>query len=489
MTFVVNPLCRVTIVSPHTRMDVALPAHIPLVELQAELLAQSAASPDGEGFVEEGVEVGGWTLARLGEPPMDPDLSCAQLGIADGEELYFRPAPDTAPAAVFDDVVDAVATAAVDRAGAWRSTDTRRVGLVAGSLAIVAALVTAAGVPGPGTTAVVVVCGLVGLAGAWALERAFGMSGPAVLTGSLGVLAGFLGGTLVVAEGRFLTEYGAAQWLAGGCAAIVFSVIATLTVNRPTPPFLASLTAGIGLALGAALCLWFDVPAAASAAVITGVALLAIPALPMLSYRLAKLPLPDVPTNPEELRGEIDFADDEGDRLLARSDFSDAYLAGLLAGCAAVMTVAVMVLAATPTVPATVLAAVVSMLMLVKSRDFHTVRMRVPVLVVGFAGPATLAAVGAAALPPTQRLFIVAGALAAGAVVLFIHALGVAGRRIPPLWGRIGDVLHIVLAVAVIPLTLWVWDLYWWIRTILAAVSEPAVPLRVTRSAPRGVVG
>ncbi|MGH8880552.1 MAG: EsaB/YukD family protein, partial [Stackebrandtia sp.] len=143
MAYTADGLCKVTIVSPHTRMDVALPSHIPLAELQAELLEQAAASPEGEYFVTDGVAAGGWTLARLGHAPLDPDLSCAQLAIADGEELYFRKAGDSAPAAVFDDVVDAVATAAANRSGPWRNSTTRHIGLIAAAGAIGVAVWTA----------------------------------------------------------------------------------------------------------------------------------------------------------------------------------------------------------------------------------------------------------------------------------------------------------------------------------------------------------
>lgn len=114
-------LCRVTIVAPHTRMDVALPAQVPLVELQTELLVHAASGPDGEYFVDDGIGVGGWALARLGEPALDAELSCAELGIIDGEELFFRPVEDAVPGIIFDDVVDAVSVAGVRRSGVWDS--------------------------------------------------------------------------------------------------------------------------------------------------------------------------------------------------------------------------------------------------------------------------------------------------------------------------------------------------------------------------------
>ncbi|HIW62644.1 MAG TPA: type VII secretion integral membrane protein EccD [Candidatus Stackebrandtia excrementipullorum] len=466
MTFVANPLCRVTVVSPHTRMDVALPAHIPLAELQADLLAHAAASPDGEEFVNEGVEAGGWTLARLGEAPLDPDLSCAQLGIADGEELYFRATPETAPATIFDDVVDAVATAAEDRAGGWRARDTRIAGLTLATLATVGAVATALGAPSAGTAALLLIGGLLGVGAAWALDRAFNLPGPAVLMGALGILTGTAGAAMVAAGDRFVTEYGAPQWLAAGCGAVVYAAVAMLAVNRPVPQFHSALVSSIGLVVGSGLCTWFNVDVAAAASAVAGLTLAVIPALPMISYRIAKLPLPDVPTSPEELRGDIEFADGQGDRLLTRSDHADDYLAGALTGCAAIIGAATMLLGVTDTVPAVILAGIFAALMLLKSRNFHTIRLRVPMLAAGFAGPAAIAGAGVAALAPEYRLPLVAGGLALLALILIVHALAAAGRKLSPLWGRTGDIFHILLAVAVIPMTLWVWGLYWWVRTI-----------------------
>lgn len=466
MTFVSSGLCRVTVVAPHTRMDVALPAAVPLVELQAELLAQVAASPDGGYFINDGVAAGGWTLARIGGAPLDGDLSCAQLGISDGEELHFRSAQDTAPAAVFDDVVDAVATAAANRSGPWRRSSTRRFGLIAAMLALISAVVTAAAGADGLSAALVLTAGLAGLAAAWALDRAFQLPGPAILLGTAGIFCGLIGGGLVVADGRWITEYGAPQLLSAGCVAVAYALIANLAVSGPVPAFHAALVSGSALALGAGLRDWTGMTTAGAAATVAGLALLAIPMLPMISYRLARLPLPDIPTTPAELRADIDFADEQGEQLLARSNYSDEYFTGMLTACAGVIAVAVTVLALDSRLPALLLCVALSMLMLLKARNFTSVRLRLPMLVAGFVGPGALALTAALSMSGPLRLGVVSGGLAAVAIALLIYSLAVAGKKLSPVWGRTGDIAHILLAVSVIPLTLWVWGAYWWIRTI-----------------------
>jgi hypothetical protein len=64
------------------------------------------------------------------------------------------------------------------------------------------------------------------------------------------------------------------------------------------------------------------------------------------------------------------------------------------------------------------------------------------------------------------RLAGVLIALLAVTVMSLGYGLGVAGKRISPLWGRTLDILEIVLILAVVPLAAWVWGLYSWIRAI-----------------------
>ncbi|WP_243422424.1 type VII secretion integral membrane protein EccD [Micromonospora globispora] len=113
-------LSRITIVAPRTRMDLALPSDVPLADLLPTLLRYA-----GEDLADEGVRHGGWSLSRLGGQPLDGGRTAAQLGVRDGEVLYFNPRVSAAPEIVFDDVVDAVATATNQRPGTWQVGTTR----------------------------------------------------------------------------------------------------------------------------------------------------------------------------------------------------------------------------------------------------------------------------------------------------------------------------------------------------------------------------
>lgn len=463
-TATASGLCRVTVVAPHTRMDVALPIHVPIAEIQADLLLQAAASPNGEFFVNDGVKSGGWTLARVGEPPLNADLSPAQLILTDGEELYFRLAKDTAPATVFDDVIDAIASAASHRAGKWRPSTTRRVGLTAGALAVAGALFTAATVAGGLAGAVVLSTGAVAIVACWALARGFGQHHAATLLGLIGVGCGLFGGTILLIPDTDMGEIGAVHLLAGGCVGIVYAAVSGLAAERSAPLFHAAAVAGTGLVIGTALRTWFGIPVQAAAATVAVLALAVIPMLPMLSYRVAQLPMPDIPRTPQQLRGDLETLD--GELALKRSARADDYLSSLLGACAVMVGFALPWLGAARTLPAFILCALLAFIVLLKARDFSTLRQRLPLLVAGLTGVGCLALTGALWLEGAWRLGIITGGLIALAAFVFLFSLTIAGKRISPVWGRTGDIVQIILTIAVLPITLWVWGAYWWIRNI-----------------------
>ena len=72
--------CRITVVAPRMRLDIAVPADVPLAALVPTLLLHT-----GEQAIEAGAAHGGWALQRLGEPPLNTDGTCATLGILDGD--------------------------------------------------------------------------------------------------------------------------------------------------------------------------------------------------------------------------------------------------------------------------------------------------------------------------------------------------------------------------------------------------------------------
>jgi len=72
-------LSRVTIVAPATRVDLALPANVPLATLLPTLLRYA-----GEELPDDPAAQAGWVLTRLGGRVLDSGRTAAQLDVRDG---------------------------------------------------------------------------------------------------------------------------------------------------------------------------------------------------------------------------------------------------------------------------------------------------------------------------------------------------------------------------------------------------------------------
>lgn len=459
-TTVGEGLSRVTIVAPGTRMDLALPSDVPLADLLPTLLRYA-----GEDLADEGATHGGWSLRRLGGPPLDTGRTAAELDIHDGEMLYLTPRADAAPEVVFDDVVDAVATATRQRADRWVTADTRRfaVGFTVAALAGGIAAVLFAGPPHLASALVGVGLGLVLLVTATLVSRVGGDSRTGTLFGLVGLAYGGAGGLLLLAGDRSLAELAAPDVLLAATFLVVYGAVGTLAVGDYPQVFLGAAALGVALGVGAAICLVGAAPAAAAAVVGTA-SFATVPAHPMLAYRLARLPLPSIPTDPEDLRRDVTTVD--GRRILALSERAAEYLTGLTVTVAVAVLASVLVLVLDGGLPAVLLAALLAVLLMLRARPMPGRSQRLPVLVCGAIGLGAVTFTWFVTGGTVTRLGLVLGGLLAVAVVSLVYGLAVAGRRISPLWGRTLDILEILMIVAVVPVAAWAAGLYHVVATI-----------------------
>ncbi|MER7270215.1 type VII secretion integral membrane protein EccD [Micromonospora carbonacea] len=451
-------LSRVTIVAPRTRMDLALPADVPLADLLPTLLRYA-----GEDLADEGVRHGGWSLTRLGGQPLDGGRTAAQLGVRDGEVLYFNPRAAAAPEIVFDDVVDAVATATNQRPGSWQVSTTRAFAVLFAAAALSAgALATLfAGPPQlPGAIAALLVAVAL-LVGAAVLSRAAGDSRTGAVLALVGLGYAAVGGLLVLAGDRGLGELAAPHVLLAATAVVVFGAVAALAVGDRLPLFFAAVAVGGAVGFGAVVGLAFSVGAPAAAAVVATVAFATLPALPMAAYRLARLPVPSIPTGPDDLKTDTETVD--GRSVLRRSERADEFLTGLLWTVALLVLGGEVVLALDGRLPAVLLCLVLALLSLLRARPFLGRAQRVPVLLAGGLGLGLTAAATFAAGGAAVRLGVVLGGLVVAAVVSLVYGLTVAGKRISPVWGRLLDIVEVLLIISLVPLAVWVCGLYGWI--------------------------
>lgn len=452
-------LSRVTLVAPRGRVDLALPSDVPVAELLPALIRYA-----GDDITDPARARHGWALTRLGNRALDTARTPAELEVRDGELLYLRPRDANAPDLVFDDVVDAVATATQNRPGRWEAATTRRFGLALGVTALIggAAAVLFAGPPQLPAGAAGLAMAVLLLVTAVVLARAVGDSRTGVAFALLAILYAGVGGLLVFGGDRQLDQLAAPHALVAAALILVFTGIAAVGVADETPVFLGAGVCVVGLLLGSVLCLLTGTSPAGAASALVAVVFGAVPALPMLSYRIAGLPIPSVPSDPEELKHDVSTVDAS---VLPLAERGDTLLTGLL-GAVAVIGACAAILNISAGYPGIALAGLVGALLMARARYFLGQRQRLPLLI---AGAVALAAASIGLfdrLGPTMRLVVILGGLAVVAAISITYALVGAGRKTSPVLGRTFDILEVILILGLVPLAVWVSGLYGWIRTI-----------------------
>ncbi|GAA0922983.1 type VII secretion integral membrane protein EccD [Nonomuraea longicatena] len=454
---VLAPIVHVTIVAPRKRADLALPADIPLPHVLPGLL-RALDELDGDASAAPG-----WALQRLGGPPLDLGQSLGALGVLDGEILYLRPGEAVLPQALFDDVADVVATGVKDGPGQWSAAHTRRLGAggACGLLVFGAFGLMLSGPPWGLTAIVAGVFALLLLATGTIVSRALGAGAAAALIGFAALPYGFLAGLLAPAGDAGLAGLGAPSLLAAfACTALVAAFAATLIADA-MPGFLGTAVAAIVGAIGSAVVMVSGSPAAGVAAVAATVLLAFGPLIPTLSFRMARLPMPAMPTNAEELRGDNQRLDSAA--VLARTRHAQGYVTGLVTGtCLVVMGTQVLLVAEGGWI-ARLMTLTLSLTLFLRARVFHGTGQRLWLICSGFAGLALLAL----SLATTGDGLVAVG-VGVGLLWVALLALGLGiwlpSGKLSPFWGRAGDIVDWLLIVQLFPLALGVLEVYTWVR-------------------------
>lgn len=453
-------LCRLTVRAPERTFDIGVPVDVPIADLLPVLIDYA-----GEDLHEQGLEQGGWAVQRLGQRPLDDEGTPRTLELRDGETLYLRPRHETLPEVAFDDVVDGVGEVLRKRPDSWRPALTRRLLLGLTVTALTAGLIILA-LPGPTVLRAVLCAGLAILliACAGSASRAVGDATGGAVLGIMAVPATALAGALVPSGGEPQVLWGA-RLLAAGAAGAGAAVLALAAVAACAPLFLGALTAALFVALGGAFVVT-GLPLGHAAGILVICVLVFGGFVPGLGFRLSGLRLPVLPTNADQLQEGI--SPQPADQVGTRAVLADSYMTGLFAALGLVSAACVTALLATPGSegwPPAVCACVLSLLLLLHSRNFGSLWQRLAMVLPGAYGLALAAVLTAAQLALGGRLGLTAGLLAAAAVAA-IAAWTVPGRRLVPHWGRIGDLLHTTAAVVLVPLAILVAGVYHQLRAI-----------------------
>ncbi|MEJ2578028.1 MAG: type VII secretion integral membrane protein EccD [Kineosporiaceae bacterium] len=446
-----------TVVAPNTRMDVALPADVPLADLVPTLLRSL-----GEDVADVAPPSGGWSLQRFGEGPFDLGASAAALSVRDGELLYLRPQQAELPEMAFDDVSDAIATA-VGRGTRWGLPDTRRAGM---SLALAALGATALVIlgAGPGWLTPALLAGTVTVAltsTAAVMSRALSDAAAGATLGYAAVGYAALTGLTAFAGHADLAHLGVPSLLGASALALVVAVGLALAVADNVPHFVGVAVVAAFILVTGLLAELAALQAGGAAAVTLVLTLGLVQAVPTLALRMAELPLPSIPFTAEDVRNDDSVV---GVDVLRRTVTADRYVTALLTAVAVVSVGAEVVLAAEQRASSNWMLAVTATVMALRARVF-TGRVQRGSLLVGSAAGVTLLTVsGLHGVPAQLRVLAVAIPLLIAAAVLVAVALRWHGNRVSPVWRRSADILDAIAVTAVIPVALSVLGLYGFVR-------------------------
>lgn len=474
--------CRVTVVAPDSRVDVALPEDIPVADLHPEILRLSGQSPAPGAPV-------GYHLVRRDGTVLDGALSLAAQRILDGELLSLRPFAESLPPAVFDDVSDAVASAVARDRALWTDSLMRAAGLLGGSvlLSLVAFVLWTAdphhdmhGLPG----ILAAVTGVLLLALAAVRARVYDdrASSVALGTGSLANIGVAGSGLLPLVDGEGI---GRLQFLLACAAVLVASVILVIVSPGGDGPFVAFVFAATVGMLVTFAAIITDMEPIETAAVCAPLSVGALAFLPGLSTRFARLPIGFEPprpgaggygSNPEPVApGPID-----AERIAAQARRGHELMVGLVGGCALVAVGSAAVLGFSDNMWGQLLALATGIAMLMRAHLFRYTAQVGCALVAGL-GSLVLLVLGLSLNPPRElmtaaltgdgmaldiRTVWLTTAVAGVAAVITAIGLIVPRKGVTPFWGRFLEIAEACVLLTLIPLCLAVFDVYHSIRAL-----------------------
>jgi type VII secretion integral membrane protein EccD len=208
------------------------------------------------------------------------------------------------------------------------------------------------------------------------------------------------------------------------------------------------------------------VSAGGIAAVTAAVSLAVTPLIPMTAFRVARVTLPPVPRNADDLRRDTMMVD--GSEVLKRTRRADRFVTGMATGIATVGLVAELALALSGGWAAPTACGVTAVALMLRSRVFRGRTQRLCFLLAGLAGLLMLA-LGRALMADDQvTRVLVLVALVTGALIVIAVGSWLPGNRPSPFWARAADILEIVMIVGLIVLAPGVLGLYGFIQGLQA---------------------
>ena len=454
--------CRITVVGPERRVDLAVPVTTTVAGLLPVLVGHAVPAHH-----QDSATGSGWVLQRLGEAPFEPSGTPETLEWLNGEEIHLRRTEDPLPELDFDDLAEGVATVINRRSDRWQPEYRRVLFLVLSAMAMVAvALVIVDRGPVLAQTVSAGVLAAVLLAAALVAARR-------MTDGAFGLLFGCGSAffAAVAASSAVDGDPEGVAWtgpagLAAAAAIVVVTAVLLVSQRTVTPrlPFTPLLLAGFCAAVVAVILLSRSLTgmttarvAAVAAAVIFALVVLA----PRGAVKFARLRGPQLPKTGADM--QYDIEPENSELVHSRTDEADTYLVAGLGAAALLLPFLFAFMMRTPGWSGWTLVAVLSAAFLLRARSFFGLWHRLALVTAGTAGCLLVIARLSGTLSIGGRYLLVAG-LVALLVPLIMAAMRPWPRRMLPFWEYAATFFDVVTGVAVLPVLAQVLGLYGWAR-------------------------
>lgn len=454
-------LCRITVIGPVRKVDLAVPTTTTVAALLPLLVRHTTDGRPGLELADRA-----WVLQRLGQEPFDLTGTAESHDWLEGEELYLRPATDPLPDLDFDDLADGVATVVNRRGDRWRPEYRRVLFLLlsAAAMAVLGAVLVGHGPAGPqvaagGAIAAVfltaaLVCGRQLPDGAFSLLFGCGAAGFAALAAAVAADAP-----------RRLVPDGPAVLAAAVAAVAVVAVLLlagrTFAPHLPWVPLLVIGVTGLAAVLVALLRgatgLTMQRTGGTAAVLIFAVVVLA----PRLAVKFSRLRGPQLPKTSEDMSYDIEPATVEG--IKRRTDDAEAYLTAAMVTAALVLPVLFDLTVGFQGWAGWTLVLLCSCAILLRARAFLGVWQRGALVVAGSVGVVMVIVRLAGQLWPTARWALL-GVLLALLLPLVLSALRPWPRRMLPFWEYAATFFDVATGIALLPVLAQLLGLYGWAR-------------------------
>ncbi|SDT10020.1 type VII secretion integral membrane protein EccD [Actinoplanes derwentensis] len=455
-------LCRITVVGPDRRADLAVPHTVTVAALLPVLLRHIAATDS----TPPGGDEGAWVLQRLGEEPFDLAGTPESLDWLEGEELHLRPAQDPLPELDFDDVAEGIATVVNRRGDRWQPEYRRPlfVILAAVLMVLVAMVLTGRGaLTGQVAAAAVIAVALGAAALISARKVPDGVFSLLFGLGSAGYTGLAAARVVTVPDGPAVTWSTALAFAVGVFVLTDLLLLAQRTVTPylpVAPTMVAALTAGVTVLLLLAQSASGMTPPQSAA---LGIALFVVVVVvaPRVAVKLARLRGPQLPKTGADMTYDIEPA--AFDTVRDRTHEADTYLTVVMVTGALVLPVLFHYTLGDPGWAGWLYVLLVAAALLLRARAFFGLWQRVALTVAGTAG-IVLVVRRLTELLPAAGWWVLLTTLLVLLVPLVMAAMRPGARRMLPFWEYTATFFDVATGVVALPVLVQILGLYAWAR-------------------------